>query len=133
VLLTKNRLLLFSLWLLFLNVGTTTCGRENGYLLPIRGLVDAKLESFPNHKWADPDPNELVRLFRHIQENPMEAKLKGQRARQDVARQWSNEAIAKVVMERLDYLVATAAASEITSESKSKNKAKIGDGLHAEL
>jgi glycosyltransferase involved in cell wall biosynthesis len=80
---------------------------DHGYLLPIRGLVDANLEAFPNHKWADPDPKELERLLKHVVNHPAEAKQKGKRARQVVVDRWSNMAVAKVVARHLERLANT--------------------------
>eukprot|EP00980_Cylindrotheca_fusiformis_P017203 scaffold5296_cov215-Cylindrotheca_fusiformis.AAC.6 len=77
---------------------------ENGYLLPIRGLVDAGLDSFPNHKWADPDPDELQRLMKHLVENPSEARAKGTQARQDIVSKWSNEELSRQVALHLERL-----------------------------
>jgi hypothetical protein len=80
------------------------CFRENGYLLPIRGLVDAGLDSFPNHKWADPDPNELQHLMRHLKENPKEASAKGKQARKDIMEKWSNQELSRQVARHLERL-----------------------------
>jgi len=78
--------------------------RYNGYLLPIRGLVDARLESFPEHKWADPDPEELERLMKYLKEHQNEAKQKGEQARRDVAQKWSNNVLSQVVAGHLERL-----------------------------
>jgi len=77
---------------------------DHGYLLPITGLVDANLDSFPNHKWSDPDPQALEYLLSHVKENPKEAKDKGQRAREYVVKEWSNLAVAKQVSSHLHRL-----------------------------
>ena len=40
--------------------------------------MDSNLESFPDHKWADPDPEELERLMKYLKEHQNEAKQKGE-------------------------------------------------------
>mmetsp|Transcript_17933 Transcript_17933/g.26542 ORF Transcript_17933/g.26542 Transcript_17933/m.26542 type:complete len:456 (+) Transcript_17933:158-1525(+) len=92
---------------------------DHGYLLPINGLVDANLDSFPNHMWADPNAQELEYLFRHIKENPKEAKNKGQRSREYVVKEWSNLAVAKQVSHHLRRLAKT------TKQKKPKHISKV--------
>lgn len=72
--------------------------------MPIKGLVDANLEAFPNHKWADPDPKELVHLLKHLKEHPDEAREKGEEARRCIVDKWSNLAVSKVVASHLERL-----------------------------
>ena len=91
--------------------------RYNGYLLPIRGLVDARLESFPGHKFADPDPEELERLMKYLQENQNEAKQKGEQARRDVAQKWSNIVVAQLVAGHLERLSKTDPPNSLSEES----------------
>jgi len=77
---------------------------ENGYLLPITGLVDAELEAFPGHKWANPDKKALKRLLLHIRNDPEEGRRKGQRARQDVLELWSHERVALDIAQELERI-----------------------------
>lgn len=67
-------------------------------------MVDAGLNSFPNHKWADPDPEELHKLMRHLKENPKEASAKGKQARIDVLKKWSNDQLSSEVARHLERL-----------------------------
>jgi len=79
-----------------------------GYLLPIRkDLVDANLSSFPGHRWADPDMEELVRLLQHLPQHRDEAQDIGKRAREHIVTNWSNVAVAKLVSSHLERLVRT--------------------------
>ena len=76
-----------------------------GYLLPTEGLVDAGLEAFPGHRWAEPSGGELQALFRSIAgENRTQAKLKGIAARRHIVQNWSNEVLARQVADRLDQI-----------------------------
>jgi len=63
---------------------------SNAYPLQV-SLIDAeaKCPYYTGFKWAMPDEEHLVRLFRHIFDNPQEAREKGLRAAQDVAERWS--------------------------------------------
>lgn len=75
-----------------------------GYLLPTLGLVDAKLEAFPKHQWAEPDGKELERLLKHLKEHREEARRKGENARAYVVQHWSNTAVSKQVASHLERL-----------------------------
>ena len=63
------------------------------------------MDSFPGHKWADPDPAVLTTLMKHLVQNPMEAKAKGKRARRDAVEKWSNLALSRDVARELQRLV----------------------------
>lgn len=90
--------------------------------MPIQGLVDANLAAFPNHKWANPDSNELVRLFRHLKENPEEAIEKGELARESIFENWSNLAVAGQVAKHLERLSTVDTLSSRISGDKSMSK-----------
>ena len=77
---------------------------DNGYLLPITGLVDSNLDAFPGHKWANPDKEALKTLLERIRDDPKEAERKGRRARQDVLERWSHERIAEDVHIELERI-----------------------------
>eukprot|EP00521_Asterionellopsis_glacialis_P018455 CAMPEP_0195292718 /NCGR_PEP_ID=MMETSP0707-20130614/10694_1 /TAXON_ID=33640 /ORGANISM="Asterionellopsis glacialis, Strain CCMP134" /LENGTH=470 /DNA_ID=CAMNT_0040353257 /DNA_START=41 /DNA_END=1453 /DNA_ORIENTATION=- len=77
---------------------------ENGYLLPITGLVDANLDAFPGHKWAEPDGDALEKIMVNMRDDPEKTMQKGSRARKDVLELWSNSAMALVVSEQLERL-----------------------------
>jgi glycosyltransferase involved in cell wall biosynthesis len=77
----------------------------NSYPLQVR-LVDAeaKCPYYKGFKWADPDEEHLVRLFRHIFQHPEEARQKGARAAQDVRDKWSLPVTARRMRERLEQI-----------------------------
>lgn len=65
---------------------------ENGYPLRVRGLVpagDARCPYYRGFSWADPDPEHLASLLRHVFENRDEAAAKGRRAAAEVASRWT--------------------------------------------
>ncbi len=69
------------------------CTAENSYLLGIRGLVDSDPGCFPHlpGQWADPDPDHLIHLMRHVYENYDEALHKGAVASRMVHTAWTWE------------------------------------------
>lgn len=76
---------------------------KNGYLLPIRGLIDADRHNLYTRgaRWADPDEDALVELLRHVATQPDECRLKGQQASQD-AQRWTWEKAIDGIVERLN-------------------------------
>ena len=77
-----------------------------GYPLRIRGLVPAESES-RNHtgfRWADPDPDHLLHLLRHVYENRDEARTKGARAAAEVAERWTWRRAAERIAARLEAI-----------------------------
>ena len=77
---------------------------ENGYLLKIKGLVDANLDAFPGHKWAEPDKDALKELLIRIRDDPEEGRQKGAIARRDILNKWSHEKIALDVAMELERI-----------------------------
>lgn len=75
---------------------------SNSYPLQV-SLVDAeaKCPYYTGFKWALPDEDHLVRLFRHVFENPQEASEKGRRAAVDVAERWSLTQSAQRMCDRI--------------------------------
>lgn len=68
---------------------------EGGYLLDVRGMVDARCELFgvQDGQWAEPDVDHLRFLMRHTYENREETRLKGVKAREEaLAWSWANAA-----------------------------------------
>ncbi|KAL3944384.1 MAG: hypothetical protein SGBAC_001548 [Bacillariaceae sp.] len=102
---------------------TEFVNEQNGYLLPIKGLVDAKLDSFPGHKWADPDPVVLTEFMKHLSENPEEGKVKGQRARKDAVEKWSNLALSRDVARELQRLAGR--SSDKVGDNGAKEKQEV--------
>ena len=56
----------------------------------------------PHGMWAEPDLDHAAALMRHVWENPDEARARGERARRDVERLLSPEAIGKAMRARLE-------------------------------
>jgi len=63
---------------------------DNGYPLPIRGLVPTGNDRpfYQGARWAEPDEGALVELLRHVAAHPHERQAKGQRAAAD-AQEWT--------------------------------------------
>jgi hypothetical protein len=73
------------------------------YPLQIRGLVPA-ISSNPNYggfRWADPDPDHLAEILRHVFENRDEARAKGARAAAEMAARWTWRRAAERIAGRL--------------------------------
>jgi len=80
---------------------------DNGYPLRVRGLVpagDARCPYYRGFSWADPDPEHLATLLRHVLENRDEAAAKGRRAAADVAARWTSAHAAARIRARLDAI-----------------------------
>jgi len=76
----------------------------NGYLLRIKGLVDAHLDSFPGHRWAEPDKDALKELLLRIRDKSEEGRKKGIQARRDILEKWSHEKVALNVAKELERI-----------------------------
>lgn len=78
---------------------------ENGYPLPVRGLVPADEAGpyFRGARWAEPDEEALVELLRRAHTHPEERRAKGQRAAAD-AQRWSWERALDAVCARLEAI-----------------------------
>jgi glycosyltransferase involved in cell wall biosynthesis len=68
--------------------------RDCAYLIPVEDMVAVDDPFFfPAHyglgDWAQPDISSLRRLMRHVFENPVEARAKGLRARENVCNHWT--------------------------------------------
>ena len=79
---------------------------QNSYPVPFGMIrVGADCEIYPpDGTWADPDVAQAARLMRRVVENPEEAAAKGQRAREDVERMYSPQAIGELMRARLEEL-----------------------------
>ena len=78
----------------------------NGYPLRARGTIPAvaKCPYYEGFSWADPDPEHLRFLLRHVYENREEAKARGATAAREVVEKWTWAHAAAKVIARLDAL-----------------------------
>ena len=79
----------------------------NCFLLRIRGTLsagDARCPYYAGFSWADPDPEHLAVLLRHVVEQRDEAAAKGARAAADVAASWTWTHAARRIRARLDAI-----------------------------
>lgn len=69
---------------------TAFLNQQNGYPLPIRGLVPTSNNRpfYQDACWADPDMDALVELLRHVAAHPEERAAKGRQAALD-AQEWT--------------------------------------------
>lgn len=76
------------------------------YPLRLRGLVpaDARAPYYKGFRWADPDPEHLAHLFRHVAEHREEAREKGRLAAAEMAAKWTWGHTARRIAERLDAI-----------------------------
>jgi GT2 family glycosyltransferase len=76
------------------------------YPLRVRGTVpaEAKCPYYEGFSWADPDPEHLRALLRHVYENRDEARAKGKAAAEEAAANWSWENAARRISARLEAL-----------------------------
>ncbi|HQQ77425.1 MAG TPA: glycosyltransferase [Thermoanaerobaculia bacterium] len=76
------------------------------YPLKSRGLVpaDARAPYYKGFRWADPDPEHLAHLFRHVFEHRDEAAAKGRRAAAEMAAAWTWDHAARRIAARLDAI-----------------------------
>jgi glycosyltransferase involved in cell wall biosynthesis len=80
---------------------------DNCFLLRIRGTVpagDARCPYYAGFSWADPDPEHLAVLLRHVVERRDDALAKGARAAADVAARWTWTHAARRIRARLDAI-----------------------------
>lgn len=77
-----------------------------GYPLRSRGLVPAvaKCPYYEGFSWADPDPEHLRYLLRHVYENRKEARRKGELAAEEMAERWTWDHAARRIVQRLETL-----------------------------
>jgi glycosyltransferase involved in cell wall biosynthesis len=82
---------------------------HDGIAYPLRTRGTLKAEALcPYYKgfsWADPNPEHLERLLRHVYENREEAAAKGRHAAEEVAAKWTIRHTAERIKARLDQIV----------------------------
>lgn len=74
------------------------------YPLRVRGTVPARAKCpyYDGFSWADPDPEHLRHLLRHVYERRDEAAEKGRRAAAEMAERWTWDHAAARIRQRLD-------------------------------
>lgn len=74
---------------------------ENGYPLPVDRMSAVAEGPFKGHLWAEPSVAELRALMRSVVRSPEEARRRGRRAREDMARRFSPEVVARQVVDQV--------------------------------
>ncbi len=76
------------------------------YPLRVRKLVPARAKCpyYDGFRWADPDPEHLRHLLRHVYERRDESRARGQAAAREMAARWTWEAAAQRIVDRLAAL-----------------------------
>jgi GT2 family glycosyltransferase len=74
------------------------------YPLRVKGTIKAvaKCPYYAGFSWADPDPDHLAYLLRHVFENRDEAAAKGREAAVEMREKWTWRHAARRIVERLD-------------------------------
>jgi glycosyltransferase involved in cell wall biosynthesis len=77
-----------------------------GYPLGIRGTVPAvaKCPYYAGFSWAEPDPDHLRHLLRHVYEHREEARARGAAAAAEAATRWTWQQAASRIVGRLDAI-----------------------------
>lgn len=80
---------------------------NNGYVLNIRGLIDAKAKCpyYKGFQWADPEEEHLIELMKYVYEHQEEAKLKGLYAAKEVKEKWTWNMTANKIINRLNNII----------------------------
>ena len=76
------------------------------YPLRVKGTIPAvaKCPYYEGFSWADPDPDHLRHLLRHVFEHPAEARARGTAAAREMAEKWTWDRSAARISERLAAL-----------------------------
>ena len=84
------------------------CDEDNAYLVPARvERIGDRAEFGPSpigYWWAVPSQPDLVRILRHVRDNPGEAARKAAAGRARIQEDYTWDAVAKRVRERLEVL-----------------------------
>jgi len=76
------------------------------YPLRVRGTIPARAlcPYYDGWSWADPDPEHLAELLRHVFENREQAAEIGRRAAAEIAAKWTWADTARRIAERLESI-----------------------------
>lgn len=77
------------------------------YLLKTRGTIPAvaKCPYYDGFSWADPDPEHLRLLLRHVYENQEEARQIGMRAAEHIVKNWTWELAVQKIQQRIEHVL----------------------------
>lgn len=80
---------------------------ENSYLVPAEPVPIPRkgwdeIPQYKGHRWAEPDVSALRTAMRHVLENPECAQQRAERAQQDIAANYSYEAVGPKLLEMLE-------------------------------
>jgi glycosyltransferase involved in cell wall biosynthesis len=80
--------------------------KDNSFPVKYRmAKIGKGAEPYSDGYWAEPDVNHAAELMRSIYEERTEAALRARRAALDIRRDYSHEAIGRLIKERLDEIV----------------------------
>ncbi|ESQ48979.1 hypothetical protein EUTSA_v10020598mg [Eutrema salsugineum] len=77
---------------------------QNGYPLMVEEMSEVNEGPFKGHQWAEPSVDKLRVLMRHVMSKPDEAKVKGNRGRDDMVKNFAPEVVAKVVADQIERI-----------------------------
>ncbi len=87
---------------------TEFMNEANSYLLDYELVEIKRVEKaqahYQGHRWANPSEKHLRQLMRRVQQNPAEAKARGQRARAHVLKHFSREPVGEILFQRLQAI-----------------------------
>ncbi len=88
------------------SANTEFMNRENSYLIDseMADVGDIELVLYRGHRWANPSEKQLRRLMRHVQQNPVEARGIGQKARAHVLANFSRQPVAERIIARIQEI-----------------------------
>ncbi|KAI3809280.1 hypothetical protein L1987_25251 [Smallanthus sonchifolius] len=78
---------------------------ENSYPLTVDRMSEVMDGPFKGHLWAEPSVDRLRFLMRHVMDNPVEAKSKGEKARKDMVDKFSPEIVADIVSGQIQWIL----------------------------
>ncbi|EFH66207.1 hypothetical protein ARALYDRAFT_888592 [Arabidopsis lyrata subsp. lyrata] len=67
-------------------------------------MSEVKEGPFEGHQWAEPSVDKLRVLMRHVMSNPYEAKVKGNRGRDDMVQKFTPEVVTEFVANQIEII-----------------------------